>query len=98
MNLLEMLFNDPKTAEALYNVIDTMIEKKMKKMDFNKSYPGVVSSVNGNKVSVKLMGSETAMPDIINLTGKTLNANDSVEVLAIRNSMNHLVVHIKKEV
>lgn len=98
MNLLEMVLSDPKTAESFYKIIETVVDKKLKKLEFDKSLPGVVSYVDGNYVSVKIMGSDVETPDIENLTGKTLTIGDSVEVLAIRGSMNNLVVKIKKGV
>ena len=98
MNRLNALFSDPKTADKFYQIIEDIVDAKIAKAKFDKSYPGIVSAVDGNYADVKLMGSATAITDIENTTGKTLTVGDSVEVLAIRNSLNNLVIHKKKEV
>lgn len=98
MNRLQALFSDPKTAEQFFQIIEDIVDAKIAKANFDRSYPGIVSAVSGNYADVKLMGSTTAIPNIENTTGKTLTVGDSVEVLAIRNSLNNLVIHKKKEV
>jgi hypothetical protein len=98
MDRLKALFSDPKTALYMYQIIEDLVDSKIAKANFDRSYPGIVSAVSGNYADVKLMGSTTATPNIENTTGKTLTVGDSVEVLAIRNSLNNLVIHKKKEV
>jgi len=98
MDRLKAPFSDPKTALYMYQIIEDLVDSKIAKANFDRSYPGIVSAVSGNYADVKLMGSTTATPNIENTTGKTLTVGDSVEVLAIRNSLNNLVIHKKKEV
>lgn len=98
MKTLESLFNDPKTAEKFYDIIRYIVEKEVSKASFDKTYPGVVSAVDGNYASVKLMGADTAIPHIENTTGKVLTVGDSVEVQAIRNSLNNLKITFKKDI
>lgn len=98
MSGLTSFFGDPKTAEAFYRLIENIVDKKMEKAQFDKSYPGVVTAVVGNYADVRLMGSATSVTHIKNKSGETLTVGDSVVVLAERNNLNHLKITDKKEV
>ena len=53
MDRLKALFSDPKTALYMYQIIEDLVDSKIAKANFDRSYPGIVSAVSGNYADVK---------------------------------------------
>lgn len=68
--------NDIQTK--LINAIDIVIGEKLKHLSFNYYIEGKVVSVNGNKATCIINGTETDIPI---RKGLTLNVNDIVLIL-----------------
>ena len=92
----EQYFSDPRTANAMIKLIKTIVQKELRNLQFDKTYSGVVTGVNGNNANIKIMGSESIVNNVKNKSGEVLVTGDDVLIEAINNSLNNIVIKYKK--
>ena len=92
----EMPMGDIGTATNLSEIIDYLIEKKMKKLKFDKHYSAKVIAVYSGTADISLHDSENIINSVKIKEGLSLSVNDEIYVLAINGSLNNLIIDIKK--
>jgi len=72
-----------------------IVQEQMKKYGNLRAWDGIVSEINGNLVSVKLIGDDIPITGLKNKSGQTLIVGDEVYLHSI-SSLNNAYVAIAK--
>jgi hypothetical protein len=92
----EMPIGDIGIASELEEIIDYLIEKKIKKLKFDKHYSAKVVAVYYGTADISLYDSTNIIKNVKVKDGLSLNVGDEIYVLAINGSLNNLIIDIKK--
>ena len=95
----EFSWGDDKTALLIKNLIEKMIDKKLKNLRYNKMIPAKVINVGSGVADVILYDAVSSTPTLTSVKirdGITLISNDEVYLTAINGSLNNLFIDVKK--
>lgn len=83
-------------ATYLLELIKKEIRNELKDATFLNSYTGKVVAVGTGTLDVKLAGSDVTLSGLKNKTNVTVNINDEVIIVALKNSLSNCFVAWKK--
>lgn len=92
----ELPLDNPQTANILNEIIDKIVENKLKKLGFNKKYPAVVTAVGSGVATIKLMNGNAEISNVKVRNGVLVNVGDEVYVEAINGSLNNIYIDFNK--
>jgi len=81
--------------EYFIQEMEKLIKKTVKKMEFDKHVRAVVDSVGSGVADIKLLDSSQVISNVKIRTGLSVSPTDEVIVLAIRGSLNNLLIDDK---
>jgi len=91
-----MELNDKHKRQFL-SLIEELIDKKIAKLQFVKSYSATVTNVVSATIAdVQLAGTSSTITNLKNKTGETLIANDEVILFSPTNNFSNLFIAYKK--
>lgn len=73
-----------------------IIDERIKKAGYNRTYSASVIAVNGNLADIQLIGSSITIPDVKNKSGETLVVGDEIKITSYNNDFNDIAITVKK--
>jgi hypothetical protein len=92
----EISMDDVVAASGLGELIEKLINAKLKILKFDKHYSAKVVTVYSGTADISLYDSTYIIKNVKIKNGLSLNVGDEIYVLAINGSLNNLIIDIKK--
>lgn len=89
-------FDDPKIAEEFLEIIEDLIDRKIRNLSYDRKIVAQIVSVGSGVASVKLLGGDEIIPNVKVRDGLSLSPNEFVYCTAINGSLNNLFIDVKK--
>ena len=92
----ELSLNNPMVSRLFESLIREIVQKELRKAQFNRMLPATVISVGANIASVKISIDDNTIPNLPNKTGQELEVGDEVYIECINGSISNMYIAIKK--